>query len=516
MIPVLYELEEVGDWNEICLILGNYLGLYQPVPDVVLKRAMQDDRFAGHLFMSKNRPHLLKLLFDDPKNSSYDHPEIGKNSDPEILSNGGPKLWELSEAANSNPEEKAYNKKYRPYFWISKMNSNTCKSPVEIKAHDFRETYLDHNATTYIRPEVSELLVDYYSGKYDFGNPSSNTVQGYYTHDIIRNARKEIADSLSSQPDEIYFTGCGSEANNLAIKGIAFNHLDTKGHLITSNIEHPSVLRVMEYLESIGYSVTYLDVDKYGMVTPESVKNAIQEDTILVSIMAANNEIGTINPIAKIGKICKEKNIPFMVDAIQAYGKIPLNPKEMGISLMSMSGHKIYAPKGIGALFVEKGISLVPQVHGGGQESGLRAGTENVGSILAFGKAAELAHKEMEKETQRLMELRNFFLDNLKEIEPGIIVNGSMEERLPNNLSIGFPGVDSMALLRSLNRIGVSVSTSSACSSKKVKTSHVLKAIGADTDHYGTIRFSFGLKTKKEDLEYIFQYLGRILSLIKE
>lgn len=332
---------------------------------------------------------------------------------------------------------------------------------------------------------------------------------------MIFNARKEIAEPLSVEPHEIHFTGSGSEANNLAIKGMAFKYLEKKGHLITSKVEHPSVLRVMEYLETIGFDVSYLDVDNEGMVSAESVRKAIRDNTILVSIMAANNEIGTINPIGEIGKICKSAKIPFMVDAVQAFGKISLNPKDMGISLLSVSGHKIYAPKGIAALYVEDGISLVPQIHGGGQEYGLRAGTENVGSIMAFGRAAQLSHSEMENETIRLNGLREYFLEGLKDVEKGIVVNGSMKNRIPNNLSVGFPGFDSGALIRSLNKIGISVSASSACSSKKLRTSYVLTAVGADTENFGTIRFSFGLDTNKEDLDYVLKYIYKILIKLK-
>ncbi|MCK5603257.1 cysteine desulfurase, partial [Candidatus Pacearchaeota archaeon] len=409
-------------------------------------------------------------------------------------------------------KEMEYNNRFNKYFM--KTHNKDCGC-TDFKIPDFHEVYLDYNATTPIRPEVSQLIEEYTSGKYGFANASSNTVQGYYTHELISNARREIASCLSSDMNEIYYTSSGSEANNLAIKGIAFKYLEKKGHLITSKIEHPSVLLVMKYLETIGFTVSYLDVDKDGLVAPESVSKAITHNTILVSIMAANNEIGTINPIKEIGEICKKRKVLFMVDAIQAFGKIPINPKEMGISLLSISGHKIYAPKGIGALFIEKGVSLVPQIHGGGQESGLRAGTENVGSIMAFGKAVKLIHEDMEKEGFRLNELKNYFLNGLKQIDNSIIINGSINNRLPNNLSIGFENIDSGALVRSLNRIGISASASSACCSRKNKISHVLNAIGVDTEKYGIIRFSLGLNTIKEDLNYVLKYLDKILEVLR-
>jgi cysteine desulfurase len=242
------------------------------------------------------------------------------------------------------------------------------------------------------------------------------------------------------------------------------------------------------------------------------VQDHLRPDTILVTVMAANNEIGVINPIGEIGRICQAAGVPFMVDAIQAFGKMPLRPKEMGISLMSMSGHKIYAPKGVGALYINEGISLSPLIRGGGQEFGLRAGTENVGSIMAFGRAARLIEREMEAENERQLALRDFFLAELRKISLDFIVNGSLEDRLSNNLNIGFPGVDSGSLLLSLNQIGVYVSAGSACSAGSRDVSHVIRALGVDTDYYGVIRFSFGLQTSKEDLIYLFKYLPEILN----
>jgi cysteine desulfurase len=271
------------------------------------------------------------------------------------------------------------------------------------------------------------------------------------------------------------------------------------------------VLRTLNFLQKIGFEVTYLDVDKEGCVLPELIQDNLRKDTILVSIMAANNEIGTLNPISDIGTICQAADIPFMVDAMQAFGKIPLAPKEMGISLLTMSGHKIYGPKGVGALFVNENISLVPLIHGGGQEFSLRAGTENVGSIVAFGQAAKLSHYEMEQENERLLGLREFFLTELRKIVPDFIINGSLEKRLANNLNLGFPNVDSGSLLLSLNQIGIYVSAGSACSAGSKDASHVIKALGIDTDYYGIIRFSFGLSTTRDDLEYLLTYLSAIL-----
>ncbi len=379
----------------------------------------------------------------------------------------------------------------------------------------YREVYLDHNATTYLREEVVNLLVGYYKGNFGFANPSSKTKQGEKAKGLINSARNDIANALSAKSNEIIFTGSGSEANNMAIKGLAFKHLNNGGNIVTSKIEHPSVLSTLNYLESKGFSVTYLDVGKDGLVLADSVLKAIKKDTFLVSIMAVNNEIGTINPIKEIGQICRERGITFHVDAIQGFGKIPLNPGELGVSMLSISGHKIYAPKGIGALYVNSDISLDPLIHGGGQEHSLRSGTENVGHIIAFGLAAKLANNEMIKEQSRLSDLQDYFLSGIRKIEPDAIINGSLEHRVSNNLSIGFPGVISATLIINLNRAGISVSAMSACKSGWIKNSHVLKAIGSDTDNYGTLRFSFGLKTEKKDLDYLFRVLKDILRKAK-
>lgn len=408
---------------------------------------------------------------------------------------------------------------YSIFTWtgipIQKVD-NPCKPISMIKVDNLQKVYLDHNATTYIRPEVSRVLTEYYNGNFGYANPSSSTIEGKMAYEHINSTRMTIADCLSVDPEEIIFTGSGSEANNLAIKGIAFNHIDTCGHIITSKIEHASVLRTMEYLETLGFTISYVDVQKNGLISPEVIKKAIKHNTILVSIMLVNNEIGTINPIEEIGSICRKEQIPFMVDGVQGFGKIPLNPADIGISFLSFSGHKIYAPKGIGGLYLNHKININPLIHGGDQEMGFRSGTENVGHIIALGQAVKLTFKEMKSEWQRILELRNFFLTELRRIEPNFHINGSMDERIPHNLSIAFPHVDSNALLLSLNSIGINVSAGSSCSSGKTGTSHVLKAIGANTLDYGTIRFSFGLKTTKKGLEYLFAYLPEILQQIKE
>jgi len=404
------------------------------------------------------------------------------------------------------------------YTWVGipiQSANDLCKPIANVKVDEHREVYLDHNATTYLREEVVAVLTNYYNSKTGFGNPSSSTILGKNTFDAVRTARKEVADCLQVKPSEIIFTGSGSEANNTAIKGIGFKYIETKGHIITSQIEHPSIIEPVQFLGMFGFDITFLDPDEKGLITADAVKEALRSDTALVTIMAVNSEIGTINPIAEIGEICRLAEVPFMVDAIQAFGKIELFPKQMGISMMSLSGHKIYAPKGIGALYVDEKISLIPLIHGGSQEFNHRAGTENVGHIMALGKAAKLAHREMRSEMKRIEKVRDYFLERLHGSCPDCIINGSLQYRLPTNLNIGFPNIDSGALLLSLNRIGIYVSAGSACSSGSKEASSVIKAIGVDTDRYGIIRFSFGLRTSIDDIDYLFKYLPGILDQIK-
>ena len=404
------------------------------------------------------------------------------------------------------------------YAWVGipiHTTSDICKPAPSIYVDDYREVYLDHNATTYIRPEISRLLIDYFSEAFGYGNPSSSTQVGKQSYEIMHVSRKKIAKCLKVDPKEIIFTGGGSESNNTAIKGVAFQHFAEKGHFIVSKVEHPSILETMHFLEQLGFDVTYLDVDREGRVSPEAVRDHLRADTRLAIVMAANNEIGTVNPIKEIGAVCREAGVPLMVDAIQAFGRIPLYPKEMGISMMAMSGHKIYAPKGVGALYKSDEIAVTPLIHGGEQEFGLRAGTENVGFIAALGEAARLMNQERQEENKRLLKLRTFFLEELRKIEPDLVVNGSLKDRLPHNLNIGFPRIDSGALLLSLNQIGVYVSSGSACHSGSTEASHVLRAIGLDTEHYGSIRFSFGLRTTMDDLRYVLKYLPIILEKLK-
>jgi len=404
------------------------------------------------------------------------------------------------------------------YSWVGipvQSPQQICKPVAHLEVEDYREVYLDYNSTTYLREEVKKVLRDYTQDDLGYGNPSSSHRLGKQVYEQVFDARARLAGILKVAPAELVFTSGGTEADNLALKGIAFQHLEKKGHIISSETEHAAVLNTLNWLKEIGFEITLLPVTPEGFVSPESVKNAIRPDTLLVAIMAVNNEIGVINPLAEIGEICRKQGIPLMVDAVQAFGKIPLNPKRLGIALLSISGHKIYGPKGIGALFIDERLNLTPLIHGGEQESGIRSGTENVGHIVAFGKAAVCMEREREKEMKRLALLQKYFLEQLDAHVPGYIVNGTLNQRTPNNLNIGFPGIDGSALLLSLNQIGVFVSSGSACSAGSRETSHVIRALGVDDQKYGIIRFSFGLKTTQEDIEYLFRYLPEIIEQLK-
>lgn len=386
-----------------------------------------------------------------------------------------------------------------------------CKPVANVNAPDYREVFLDHNATTYLRSEVRDALRNFIDDSQNFANPSSSSKAAQKIYQLINKARFRIARCLAVDAKEIIFTSGGSEAINLAIKGLALLHLANPGHIVTSMIEHSAVLETIKFLESLGFNTSYVEPDHEGIISARAINAAIRPDTQLVAIMAANNEIGTINPLAEIGALCRSKNIPFMVDAVQGFGKIHLNPRAWGISLLALSGHKIYAPKGIGALYVAANQPLIPLIHGGEQEQGYRAGTENIMGIIGLGLAAKLAHREMLTETKRLIILRDYLLARLRQIEPDLIVNGSLTKRLPNNLNVGFPQIDSGSLLLSFNQIGVAVSVGSACHAGSNEASHVIRALGVNTKRYGIVRFGLGLNTTKEDLDYMLHYLPKIL-----
>lgn len=377
-----------------------------------------------------------------------------------------------------------------------------------------RKVYLDYAATTPIRKEVYEEMKTFLKEK--FGNPSSIHNFGREVKAAIEEAREKIAKAIGAESDEIIFTSGGTESNNMAIKGVAFA-LSHKGrHIITSQIEHHAVLEPCLFLEKIGFEITYLPVDKEGYVDPDDLKKAIRKDTILISIMHANNEIGTIEPIREISNIAKEHDIYFHTDAVQTVGHIPVNVNDLGLDLLSLSAHKFYGPKGIGALYIRKGTRIEPIIHGGSQENNKRAGTENVAGIIGMGKALELAISEMEKEQKRLTELRDYFINQVEKRIPEVYLNGPRVNRLPNNINFSFAQVEGETLLLHLDLEGIAVSTGSACSSKSLEPSHVLSAIKLPAKlAQGSIRFTIGLYTQKEDLDYTIKVLENTIEKLR-
>ena len=379
-----------------------------------------------------------------------------------------------------------------------------------------RTVYFDHSATTPLRPEAASLMQRYNQSDLGFANPSSGSPAGRAAHRMIQKSRAALADALSTTADHIVFTGGGSEANNLAIKGWAFQNWERKGHIITSRIAHSSILEPIRWLETMGFEATYLLPDAEGLITAESIQSVLKPHTALVALLAANNEIGTINPISEIACLCKEYDLALHVDAVQAFGRLPLAPQALGIQSLSISGHKIYGPKGVGALYIAPEFQLQPLIHGGGQERGLRAGTENVSGIGALGVAARLMSHESAAEVERLKALRDDLLRRLNRVEPGMRLNGHEKKRLAHHLNVSFPGVTSGGLLLALAQIGISVSAGSACSAGKEEASHVLQAMGVDGGQFGTIRITLGRETVKDDIDYFIEYLPHVLKALRE
>ena len=377
--------------------------------------------------------------------------------------------------------------------------------------------YLDHAATTAARPEVVEAMLPYFTEK--FGNPSSVYTFSQQNKAVITQCRDVIANSLNAKSNEIYFTAGGSESDNWALKATAEAYASKGKHIITTKIEHHAILHTCEYLERRGFEVTYLDVDENGLVHPEEVEKAIRPDTILISVMAANNEIGTVQPLAKIGKIAKEHGVLFHTDAVQAAGHIKINVNELNVDMLSMSAHKFYGPKGIGVLFVKKGVPLSPFVHGGHQEKGYRAGTYNNQSIIGMGKAAELARVNLKREHDELWRLREKLRKGIEERVPNVVINGSNDENkcLPGTLNVSFPSAEGESILLYLDMEGIEVSTGSACASGSLEPSYVLLAAGLDVElAHGSIRFSLGRYNTDEDVDYTLEKLPPIIKKIRE
>ncbi len=375
--------------------------------------------------------------------------------------------------------------------------------------------YFDNAATTKVKEEVLKEMFPYFSVEY--GNPSSMYSIGRSSRRAIETARKRVAELINCKPKEIYFTSCGSESDNMALKGIAYANKEKGNHIITSKIEHPAILNSCKTLEKQGYRITYLNVDEEGNIDISELENSINEDTILISIMFANNEIGTIEPIEQISKIAKKHNIIFHTDAVQACGNIKIDVKDMGIDMLSLSGHKINAPKGVGALYVREGIEFDRFLDGGHQEKNKRAGTENVAEIVGLGKACEIAKNNLELHTKKLKELRDFYINQVEEKIENIKLNGPRDNRLPGNANISFKGVNGSELLLKLDEKGICASAGSACSTGSNSPSHVLTSIGLDSKMAdGTLRVTFCEENSKEDVEYLVENLKNIVRELRK
>ena len=371
--------------------------------------------------------------------------------------------------------------------------------------------YFDHAATTPVRDEVIKEMIPYFG--IDFGNPSTMYSLGRNAKKAINNARKQVARAINSKTREIYFTSCGSESDNLAIKGFVYANKEKGKHIITSKIEHRAVLDTCKTLEKQGFKVTYLNVDEKGFISLEELINAINKDTILISIMFANNEIGTIEPIKEIGLIAKKNNIVFHTDAVQAIGNVKIDVQELNIDMLSLSGHKFYAPKGVGALYVKQGIDFEKIQDGGEQEENKRAGTENVAEIVGLGKAIELIYSEYDEYNDKIKTYRDYFLEQIQKKIENVKINGDLEKRLPGNANISFDNISGGELLYKLDENGICASAGSACSTANQMPSHVLTAIGLDSKlAENTLRITFGKDNTLDDINYLIDTLNKIKS----
>ncbi len=373
--------------------------------------------------------------------------------------------------------------------------------------------YMDHAATTYTAPEVVEAMIPYFS-EY-CGNPSSVYSIGELSKSAIDNARKQTAAVLNAEPEEIFFTSGGTEADNWALKGVALANKRKGKHIITTKIEHHAITHSAEWLAEQGFEITYVGVDEYGMVSPAEIESAIRDDTILISVMYANNEVGTIQPIAEIGRIARMHGVLFHTDAVQAAGHIPIDVKAESIDLLSLSGHKFYGPKGVGALYIRKGVRIQNFIHGGAQERRRRAGTENVPGIVGLGAALVRAAEKIPEENARLLALRARLIEELLKI-PAAKLNGHPEKRLPNNVNITFEYIEGESVLLFLNMKGICASTGSACNSASLEPSHVLTSMGVPAGSaHGSIRLTIGERTTEEDVEYVIKELTEIVKKLR-
>ncbi len=378
-----------------------------------------------------------------------------------------------------------------------------------------KRIYLDYGATTPVDPRVIKAMLPFFNEK--FGNTMSLHSFGQEAKLVLEKSREQVADLIKAKANEIIFTSSATESNNLVLKGIAFANRKKGNHIIISPIEHPCIMETAKWLEKNGFEISRLSIDRYGLVDPKEVKKLIKKETILVSVMHANNEIGTIEPIEKIGAICKKQGVYFHTDATQTFGKIPIDVNEINADLLSASSHKFYGPKGVGCLFIREGVEITPLLHGGGHESGLRSATVNVAGIVGFAKAVELAKKEMKKESKQLAKLRDKLIKGISENIKDIQLNGHPEKRLPNNVNVSFSFVEGESLVIQLDLLGIAVSTGSACSSDKLLPSHVLSAIKLKPYQiHGSLRFSLGRWTKEEDIDYVLKVLPNVVKKLRE
>ena len=378
-----------------------------------------------------------------------------------------------------------------------------------------RKIYMDNAATTPMKSEVIDAMIPVF--KNDFGNPSSVYKLGRDAKKLLEESREIVAKAIGAQGKELYFTSGGSESDNWAIKGVAHANKAKGNHIITTKMEHHAVLHPCQYLEKNGYEVTYLDVDEYGMVKMDELEKAIKKETILITIIFANNEVGTIQPVKEIGRIARENGVLFHTDAVQAIGNIEVDVEELNIDLLSMTAHKIYGPKGIGALYVRKGVKITPLIHGGSQEKRRRAGTENIPSIVGFAKAIELATENLEEHTKKLLSLRDKLIHDIREKISHVKLNGHPEKRHPGNVNFSFEFIEGESLLLSLDMLGISASSGSACTSGSLDPSHVLLCMGLPHEKaHGSLRLSLGDFNEEEDIDYVVDQLVPIVDRLRK
>jgi len=374
--------------------------------------------------------------------------------------------------------------------------------------------YMDHSATTPVDKRVLELMLPYFDKKY--GNASSLHSLGQEAQMALEEAREKVAKVINVDPSEIYFTSGGTESNNFAIKGVAFADKNRGKHAITTKIEHDCTLNTCKWLEKIGFEVTYLDVDKYGLIDLGDLESSLRNDTIIVSILHANNEIGTVQDMNEIGKIVKESNAYLHTDAVQSVTKLPVDVKKTNLDMLSISSHKIFGPKGVGCLYIRKGVKIDPLVHGGGHERGLRSGTENVAGIVGFGETMRIGEEERPKVMPRLQKLRDKIIDNVLKID-NTWLNGHPEKRLPINANFSFRFIEGESLVLLLDSKGIAASTGSACSSKSLKPSHVLIGIGLKPeDAHGSLRITLGKDNTEKDVDYLLEVLPEVVSELRK